>query len=342
MSPLDPIAPTEAVSLYLESREPEVSQSTLYEHKCRLNRFIEWCDEERLTDMNDLTRRSCLEYRTHRSDEVAPSTLEHQIRTFRLFVRFCEKMAFCPEGVAASINIPTASKKSRSRSVTLDEERAGDIIDYLDSYGYCSFRHVMFSVMWYMGARIGGVRALDVQDYVRNSSDGPCLIFQHRPDTGTPLKNGWKSERKPPMGDYLDTVLCDWVADKRPDVTDEHGREPLIATKQGRPHKTTVQRHIYGLTRPCEVGKDCPHDTTPDECAAAGSKAGASQCNSSRSPHTLRRGRATRNLNDGMPKDMVGDRMDMSVEILNEHYNEQDEEDKRRLQREFLNSNSGP
>jgi hypothetical protein len=37
-----------------------------------------------------------------------------------------------------------------------------------------------------------------------------------------------------------------------------------------------------------------------------------------------------------MPEEMVGDRMDMSPEILREHYNEQSEADKRRLQRQFL------
>jgi hypothetical protein len=37
-----------------------------------------------------------------------------------------------------------------------------------------------------------------------------------------------------------------------------------------------------------------------------------------------------------MPADMTSDRMDMSPEVLEEHYNEQTEDDKRRLQRKFL------
>lgn len=43
-----------------------------------------------------------------------------------------------------------------------------------------------------------------------------------------------------------------------------------------------------------------------------------------------------KNPNDGMPEEMGSDRMDMSPEVLREHYNAQAEEDKRALQREFL------
>jgi len=75
----------------------------------------------------------------------------------------------------------------------------------------------------------------------------------------------------------------------------------------------------------------------PEECEATGDYNTASKCPSSRSPHTLRRGRATKNLNDGMPEEMVGDRLDMSPEVLREHYYEQSEADKRKLQRQFLN-----
>lgn len=38
----------------------------------------------------------------------------------------------------------------------------------------------------------------------------------------------------------------------------------------------------------------------------------------------------------GMPEETASDRMDMSPEVLREHYNVQTEEDKRALQGEFL------
>jgi hypothetical protein len=39
-----------------------------------------------------------------------------------------------------------------------------------------------------------------------------------------------------------------------------------------------------------------------------------------------------------MPEEMASDRADMSPEVLREHYNAQTEEDKRGLQREFLDN----
>jgi integrase len=132
-------------------------------------------------------------------------------------------------------------------------------------------------------------------------------------------------------------VLNDYIDTHRHDVTDEHGRQPLLTSPQGRPAKTTIQRNIYAMTRPCFIANECPHDRDIETCEATGDYNSASKCPLSRSPHALRRGRATKNLNDGMSEEMAGDRMDMSPEVLREHYNQQSEEDKRRLQREFLN-----
>jgi integrase len=131
-------------------------------------------------------------------------------------------------------------------------------------------------------------------------------------------------------------VIVDYIDHHRQDVTDEHGREPLLTTEQGRPHKTTVQRNIYAITRPCYYTNDCPHDREIGECEAVGHYNTASKCPSSRSPHTLRRGAATKNLNDGMPEDMACDRMDVTPDVLRDHYNVQTEDDKRELQRRFL------
>jgi integrase len=339
MTTLDRTSPEEAVEMYLKHRQPEVSQKTLTEHKYRLTRFLEWDGTDELRDMTEMTRKVAAKYRFYRTEEVAPSTLENEIRTFRLFIRFCEDFGCVPEGVAKHIDVPTASKQRRSRSVKLEKERGDAILNHLEQYEYASFRHVLFYLTWDLGTRISGVRALDVGDLRENANgDGWFLDFVHRPEKGTPLKNGWKSERRPPLTGDLPDVLHDWIDNLRPDVEDEHGRSPLIATKHGRAHSTTIRDHIYAMTRPCWRGEACPHDDEPDppDCEAAGSMTGASKCPSSRSPHALRRGRATANLNDGMPPDMTSDRMDMSPEVLEEHYNEQTEDDKRRLQRQFL------
>jgi site-specific recombinase XerD len=338
MTMLDSIAPNEAVQMYLDDRKPEVTQNTLYEHKCRLNRFLEWSREEGLDDMNEMTRRTVHAYKQYRADEVAPTTLEHEMRTFRIFLRFRESINGVADGVASSLSLPKASRNERSRDVSLSQQRAERILDYLDTYEYGSLRHVLFHLLWNLGCRIGGVRALDLGDFHEDGPDGPFIEFVHRPDARTPLKNKWRSERKPPIRDDLRDLLVDYIEQARHDVTDEYGREPLLTTEQGRPVRSTIQRNVYAVTRPCYYTNECPHDRDLDECEAVGEYNSASKCPSSHSPHALRRGSATRDLNDGMPEEMASDRLDMSPGVLREHYNAQTEEDKRGLQREFLDN----
>lgn len=91
------------------------------------------------------------------------------------------------------------------------------------------------------------------------------------------------------------------------------------------------------MTRPCYYTKECPHQR---DIEVRGSRA-VQHCIevslvplAPRTPARL----ATRNPNDGMPEEMASDRMHMSPEVLREHYNVQSEEDKRNLQRRFLNN----
>jgi len=75
------------------------------------------------------------------------------------------------------------------------------------------------------------VRSLDLDDY---DAEKQSLRFKHRPETGTPLKNKQTSERHVAISESLADLLDDWVELKRPAVTDEYGREPLITTTNGR------------------------------------------------------------------------------------------------------------
>lgn len=64
-------------------------------------------------------------------------------------------------------------------------------------------------------------------------------------------------------------LLDDWLEGQRPNVSDDYGREPLVATRQGRAHKTPLRKYVYQAIRPCFRGAEYPEDWDPKECEAA-------------------------------------------------------------------------
>ena len=54
---LEPIDPQTAVELYLADRETEVSRATLSAHRSRLRFFADWCENQEIDNLNELTGR---------------------------------------------------------------------------------------------------------------------------------------------------------------------------------------------------------------------------------------------------------------------------------------------
>jgi hypothetical protein len=115
-------------------------------------------------------------------------------------------------------------------------------------------------------------------------------------------------------------VVADFIQTRRPNVTDDHDREPLVATEYGRASRTTITKHVYLSTSPCFYnGGTCPFNEDPQECQST-EWGHASKCPGSVSPHALRRGYVTAARNAGQPKDVTGERVNMSGKILEKHY----------------------
>ena len=210
---------------------------------------------------------------------------------------------------------------------------AEDILDYLERFEYASLRHTVFFTLWHIGTRSSSLLALDLKDLHHKENK---LCIRHRPTTGTALKNKEKGEPNGFIKGKLATVIEDFVNENRADVLDEHGRRPLFATRNTRVSRTTIQRVIYTATRPCHIGKECPHDWEPDICEANSYNL-ACKCSSSLSPHPLRKGAITYSLNDETLKDVISDRMDVSREVLDKHYNKQSKDEQMETRRKYLN-----
>ncbi|MFC6992712.1 tyrosine-type recombinase/integrase [Haladaptatus sp. GCM10025707] len=337
MRNLQPISPSEAVELYLTERAAEVSKQTLYAHTSRLNFFLQWCDENEIDNLNDLTGRQLYEYRIWRRGDgnLAKATLKTQMATLRVFIRWCETLDAVEPDLHIKVVSPTLSKDEASRDVMLETDQAEEIIAYLERYHYASIHHVVFVLLWHTMMRRGAARALDVEDY---HPDEQYLEVKHRPETDTPLKNKEEGERLVALSPFVCKVLDDWIRDQRHPVQDEYGRNPLLTSGRGRISAGTIQKYVYAYTRPCVTTNECPHGKEIENCKAARAEGYASMCPSSVSPHAVRRGGITDWLKRDVPTRVVSDRANVSQDILDKHYDRRTEREKMEQRRQFLDN----
>lgn len=360
MSELEPIEPAEAVEMWLDHQRSERAASTLQSYSYRLAPFVEWCQRNAIHNLNDLTSRDVYRYESERrGEDLAISTLNNQIGTVKRFLAFCERIEAVPEDLPTRIEVPTSDEFSEMVNETkLSRARATEILDELGRYEYASRRHAMFLLLWHTGCRIGGLVALDLDDLyfhkddlerlrhrddidedVLEEVDLPFLFFQHRPDAkvGTPLKNKRAGQRPVALADHVAELVEDYIQVNRVDREDPDGRRPLFTTEHGdyaRVSGSSVRREIYIVTQPCRYG-ECPHDRDPDDCEAT-ERDGYSKCPSARSPHDVRSGAITAHLLDDVPVEIVSDRMDVSQNVLDKHYDRRTEREKMEQRRDYL------
>lgn len=336
---LEPIAPREALEMYLDHREDDLAPASLRSYRSRLKFFIEWCDDRGIENLNDLTGRLLYRYRIDRRDDgdLSKTSLKTQLTCLRSFIEFCESIDAVPEDMHRDVVLPSLKHGDDVREASIAIEEADEILEYLEKYEYATFRHVLFATVWATGIRTGTLHSLDVDDVL---TDEKALRIRHRPEAGTRLKNAQRAERMVALPDGVIETLTDYIAVHRPDTRDEYGREPLFASEQGRMSKSNLRQATYALTRPCAYGRDCPHERDPSECKAVAYEE-AHGCPSSESLHACRRGSITKHLTDDVPKTVVSDRANVSPEVLDKHYDVRDEQTRMEQRRETLGFDNG-
>lgn len=334
---LDPVNPAVALDMYLQSRQSELADSTLDAHRRRLTLFVDWCDDEGIDTLNELSPRDLHDYRVWRQqgikkDDISPETLRSALLTLRVYLRFAASISAADPELAERVILPDEAK--RTRDIKLETEHAERILSHLSKYEYASDAHVILRLLWETGIRSGTLRALDIRDY--NEGD-LSLRVRHRPDTDTPLKNAEEAHRLVSIKHRTSRVLDDYIDEHRPDVTDEHGRRPLASTVHGRRSMQSIRSTVYYWSTPCRVGLACPHDRDPETCEYT-SWEKASQCPGSVSPHPVRRGAITHHLREGVPIGVVSDRADVSPDVLDEHYARLTETEAMEVRRDYLDN----
>jgi len=334
---LEPIEVAEAKEMYLEQRKQELSESTIQAHHYRLKHFVRWCEEhEGLENLNNLTGRDLQRYSMWRREDgdLNNVTMVTQLSTLRVFIKWCERIDAVEDGLHDKIILPDLSQHEDQRDAMLDSEDAEQLLEYMRQFEWGTRTHALIELLWYGGMRIGAAHGLDLGDY---NPDEQYVEIRHRPDTGTRLKNKKDGERFVGLSAGVCDALDVYIEYKRIEAEDDFGREPLFTSKHGRVSKSSLRDSIYRATRPCVYTGDCPHDREIDQCEAMGQYK-ASLCPSSVSPHAIRRGSITHHLTEDVPEKMVGDRMNVSLDVLEKHYDRRTEEEKANQRRDYLDN----
>jgi site-specific recombinase XerD len=322
---------------FLNSKRGTVKQSTVRAYRFPTRHFVEYCEKqgiEKAGDINGYVVESWKQAR--RSEGIKLITLKNNVKHLRVFIKYLERTDLIEYGVADRIEVPHIPDGGDVSEDTLRLERAEDILRYLNTYEYASRSHALFYTMWHTGCRISGAISLDLDDFDPGPSEGGVLQFRNRKAAGTPLKNGNGGERNVTINDRLKQILTDYINGKRERVTDEYGREPLFTTSSGRLTRQRAYKNFTALSRPCVTSPVCPHDREIEDCEAAQMKKNAPSCPSSVSLHPIRRGSITYHIDRGWPKEKLSERVDVSVEVLNKHYDARKKEQERQGRKEFL------
>ena len=262
-------AASEAIEMYLATREDELSESTLNAHRYRLSHFSRWYDQQDFDGLKSLTGRNLHEYRLWRTNDgdLNVVSVATQLSTLRVFLKFCESIEVVQNGLYDKLVVPSLDDNKGVRDSKIDADHAANMLQYLSTYEYASVDHVMMVLLWRTGMRVGALQSLDVEDVdLKNDR----LFVQHRPQGGTSLKLGKNGERIVALTESTVRVIEDYLQKTRSASVDENGREPLITFGRKRPAKSTIREHVHRNTQPCLWQRECPHDRTMDSCEDIG------------------------------------------------------------------------
>lgn len=319
--PSQEMSPRAARRKFLNTKRQNQKSSTARAYEYPTKHFVEYCENHGVQAIGEVDSYLLESWVGQReSEDVRQITVHQNVKLVRVFIKWCQNAGLVEPGLYDRIRVPKVTEEESVSRETVPAYTAEAILEYLSTYEYASRQHAMFKLMWTTAARASGIISLDLDDWGRDRDGDPVLEFVNRRAKGTALKNGRKSERRIFLNEEVNGVLEDYVAGRREDVTDEYGRRPLFTTPKGRLTRQRAYKDIVAFSRPCVYDSDCPEGREVATCEYAQQKKKAMSCPVNTSLHPVRRGSITDHINRGLDKELISERVDVSVEVLEKHY----------------------
>lgn len=313
MSDPPELSPREAADRWLDRASLDRAAQTIAGYRGQLKHFVRWCEANEIETIDDLTPWDIEQFETARRGEgLAKITLRNELGTLRQLLEYCARIGVDGDELADSIELPTTTPDEETDETILEPDRAERLLAaYRDGTEDWLRGHAYLELAWFTGARLGGLRALDLRDI---DLERGFVHFKHRPESDTPLKNAHDGERVVGISEAVVEALRAYIARDRPQIDDDHGRTPLFTTRQGRMSLNAMRTTSYYATicDRCDQRDYCEFSTQPE----------ASQCSASRSPHQLRSGSITWQLDRNIRADKVAERVNASVDVIEQHYDQ--------------------
>jgi len=307
----------EAKERYLNHRRTEAKASSIKGWHYRLKLFVEWAESQGIERVSDLDGWTLDEYQTHRRGKgVTSSTLNGEMQTLKNWMEYLARIEVVDSDLPEKVHVPTVPDSEESNDEMLEPDAAMSLISMYRGNPdlRATSNHALLELLWFTGARIGGIRTLDLGDFY---SDEQYVEFRDRPDTGTPLKNDSDGERAVGLPRSVCDVVDEYIRDHRIDAH-ESGRRPLFTTTQGRVSPNSVRVWCYMATLPC-LYRECPHGRERETCEYTHIH-DASKCPSSMSPHRVRTGSITWQRDQGLPAEIVAERVNANLRVIEKYY----------------------
>lgn len=332
LDPLEPLTPEEGVERFINIKSKD--RDNIDQVETKLGFFLEYlCDELGIENLNNLTPRQMSRYnewRRHQSNDrdepISKNTLEDDMYLINEFIKYMVTIRAVAGTVLTAIRFPNLDEGDGICSKKLIPERADKVLSYLHKYEYAGVEHVTLLLFCKTGRRPCDLRALDVVDFEVQDEKG-VLKFRHRPETGTPLKEDAEHEADVELDIKTAQVILDYLDTQRDEITDKHGREPLLTSKHGRLAKETMKKYANKWTRPGAIGED-PDGHDVENCPGMESNNDAYKCSMSRAPRHIRTGYITSKKNEVDPEDL-GYRVGATPRVIRKHYDHPDRDEEK-------------